>query len=267
MEGYKMAILSKKNLPYTTSEFLACILSRQLVDKTLGLVGANALVPMAACMLAQEIQAPNLTWISGGSGYVNPMPPLVISSSSYRDRAEAVLPMERVLALQGKNIDFFFAGGIQIDKYGKLNLVGVGNPFKKQYSLRGPGSAGVSFISKAKRLFYYTRAHDKRIFVKKLDFISAVPAPPRDLDKQKRIRKPHMIVTPLGVFSFSPPDTPMTPVSIHPGVTREQLIINTGFEFEKNLLNEEIPITMKPTEEELELLRDRIDPRGLLRKN
>jgi glutaconate CoA-transferase subunit B len=258
---------SKKKTKYSTSEFLACILSRQLVDTTLGLVGANALVPMAACMLAQELQAPNLTWISGGSGYVNPMYPLVISSSSYRERAEAVLPMERVLALQGQNIDFFFAGGIQIDKIGRLNLVGVGNPFKAEYKLRGPGSAGVAFLSKAKQVFYYTNRHDKNVFVKKLDFVSAVPSPPRDLDKQKRTKKPHIIVTPLGVFSFSPPDIPVTPVSIHPGITREELIINTGFHFKENLLHVEIPMTMEPTEEELELLRDKIDPKGLLRKN
>lgn len=262
-----MSRIKRNKQPYSMSEFLACILSRQLVDKTLGLVGANALVPMAACMLAQEIQAPNLTWISGGSGYVNPMAPLVISSSSFRDRAEAVLPMERVLTLQGKNIDFFFAGGIQIDKIGRINLVGVGNPLKKRYKFRGPGSAGVAFLSKAKRVFYYTNRHDKNVFVDKLDFISAVPQEPRDLDKQNRIKKPHMIVTPLGVFSFSPPDMPITPVSIHPKVTREELIINTSFKFEENLLNKEIPITMEPSEEEMELLREKIDPKRLLRKN
>ena len=72
---------------------------------------------------------------------------------------------------------------------------------------------------------------------------------------------------PVGVFYFSPPDKPITPVSIHPGVTREQLIINTGFEFDENLLNVEIPMTMAPTEEELEILRDRIDPKGLLQQN
>ena len=86
-------------------------------------------------------------------------------------------------------------------------------------------------------------------------------------NKQKRIKKPHMIVTPLGVFDFNPPERPITPVSIHPGITREQLIINTGFEFDENLLNVEIPTTMAPTEEELELLRDRIDPKGFLKRN
>ena len=251
---------------YSMSEFTACILSRQLVDTTLGLVGANALVPMAACMLAQEIQAPNLTWISGGSGYVNPMYPLVLSSSSYRTRAEAVLPMERIIALQGKSIDFFFAGGLQFDAFGRVNLVGIGKPLNNSYTLRGPGSAGISFLAKAKRVFYYTNRHTKEVFVPQLDYISAVPQPPLDLAKQQRNKKPHMIVSPLGVFSFSPPDEPMFPISIHPGVTREDVIINTGFEFKENLLNVEIPTTMQPTEEELELLREKIDPKGLLKK-
>lgn len=246
------------------SEFMTCILSRHLVDSTLGLVGGNAQVPMAACMLAQQIHAPNLTWISGGSGYVNPMPPLVISSSSYRERAEAVLPMERILGLQGKNIDFFFAGGLQFDATGKVNLVGIGDPFTQEYKVRGPGSAGISFMSQAKQLFYYTNRHTTDTFVKTLDFVSAVPSPPKNLDRINRIKKPHMIVTPLGVFNFEPPGK-IKPVSRHQGVSREDIIINTGFEFEQNLLTEEIPITEPPTEEEIEILRETVDSNRILR--
>lgn len=265
-------ILAQKNKKLThkekhsVAEFFACILSRKLVDNSLGLVGSNSLVPMAACMLAQQMHAPNLTWISGASGYVNPMSPLVISSSSYRSRAEAVLPMTRILALQGKNIDFAFVGGLQFDQFGRINLVGIGDPKNHKYDLRGPGSAGTSFIAKAKQIFYYTYKHHKNVFVKKLDFISAVPSPPKAINKINRVENPHTIVTPLGVFTFSPPDTGITPISIHQGVTREELVINTGFEFKENILNKEIPITIPPSEEELEILRDTIDPKRLLIK-
>ena len=186
---------------------------------------------MAACMLAQELHAPNLTWISGGSGYVNPLPPLVISSSAYRSRAEAVLPMDRILVMQGRNIDFFFAGAMQVDKMGRINLVGTGNPFEDNYKVRGPVIDGVSFASRTKRLFITLNNHDKRIFVKKLDFISAVPRQPSIIDEKTKKVKNHILVTPLGVFDFAPPNKEMKILSIHPGVSFKNVIENTGFKF------------------------------------
>lgn len=258
-------VLSQKG--YALHELLACVLSRELQDKTLGLVGASALVPMAACMLAQEMHAPNLTWISGGSGYVNPLPPLVLSSSAFRARAEAVLPMDRILVMQGRNIDFFFAGAMQVDNLGKINLVGVGNPLKNEYTTRGPGSAGVSFAARTKRLFIYLNNHDKRIFVKKLDFVSAVPQKPVIIDDITKKVKNHILVSPLGVFDFAPPDKTMNIVSIHPGITVQDVIDNTGFPFSKKIDPKTIPITEEPTEEELDILRESIDPHKLLQKS
>lgn len=255
-----------KQEKYSVQELVACALSRELKDNTLGLVGASALVPMAACMLAQEMHAPNLTWISGGSGYVNPLPPLVVSSSAYRSRAEAILPFDRLLVMQGQNIDFFFAGAMQVDNMGRMNLVGVGDPLHNKYVTRGPGSAGVSFSGRTKRLFIYLNHHDKRIFVKKLDFVSAVPQKPMIIDEVTKKVKNHILVSPLGVFDFAPPEKTMNIVSIHPGVTLEQVIENTGFEFSEKIDEASIPITNEPTEDELEILRESIDPKKLLRR-
>ncbi len=251
---------------FSLHELLACVLSRELKDKTLGLVGASSVVPMAACMLAQELQAPNLTWISGGSGYVNPLPPLIVSSSAYRSRAEAVIPMDRILVMQGRNIDFFFAGAMQVDNLGRINLVGVGNPLKNEYTTRGPGSAGVSFAARTKRLFIYLNNHDKRIFVKKLDFISSVPRKPLIIDEETKEVKNHILVSPLGVFEFAPPDKTMSIVSIHPGVSLDDIINNTGFKFTNQTDKSSIPVTEEPTEEELDILRETIDPNKLLRR-
>jgi glutaconate CoA-transferase subunit B len=255
------------NQKYTLKELLACVLSRELKDGTLGLVGASSLVPMAACMLAQEMHAPNLTWISGGSGYVNPLPPLVLSSSAYRSRAEAVLPMERVQVMQGRRIDFFFAGAMQVDKWGRINLVGVGNPLENKYTIRGPGSAGVSFSARAKRLFIYLNRHNKRIFVDNLDFVSAVPQKPEIFDEEKQKMKNHLLISPLGVFEFAPPSKSLYPISVHPNVSLEDVIRNTGFDFDNSFDKKNLFTTIEPSEEELEILRETVDPQKLLQKN
>jgi glutaconate CoA-transferase subunit B len=51
--------------------------------------------------------------------------------------------------------------------------------------------------------------------------------------------------------------------SVHPGVTVEQVIANTGFEL---IIPEGVPTTEPPTKEELWLLRNRIDVEGVLRE-
>ena len=51
--------------------------------------------------------------------------------------------------------------------------------------------------------------------------------------------------------------------SVHPGVKVEDVIQNTGFEL---IIPDKVPITKPPTEEEIDILRNRIDVEGFLRK-
>ena len=50
--------------------------------------------------------------------------------------------------------------------------------------------------------------------------------------------------------------------SVHPGVTVEQVLENTGFEV---IVPDNVPQTAVPTPEELWTLRERIDIEGMLR--
>jgi glutaconate CoA-transferase subunit B len=51
--------------------------------------------------------------------------------------------------------------------------------------------------------------------------------------------------------------------SVHPGVSVDQVVQNTGFEL---LIPPQVPVTAAPTEEQLHVLRSRIDVGGALRK-
>ncbi|HEX6510868.1 MAG TPA: CoA transferase, partial [Chloroflexota bacterium] len=58
---------------YSTAELMVVALARELRDGDLAMTGATSEVPVAACLLAQQLQAPNLTLILP-SGVVNPRP-------------------------------------------------------------------------------------------------------------------------------------------------------------------------------------------------
>jgi len=73
---------------------------------------------------------------------------------------------------------------------------------------------------------------------------------------------PKLCVTPLCVMDFTEVEKRMRLVSLHPGVTLDEVKANTGFELE---IPDIIPTTVVPTEDELTILRSRVDLNGLLR--
>jgi glutaconate CoA-transferase subunit B len=50
-------------------------------------------------------------------------------------------------------------------------------------------------------------------------------------------------------------------ISVHPGVSVEEVLENTGFEL---LVHEEVTETEPPTREELDLLRNEVDSAGIV---
>ena len=64
------------------------------------------------------------------------------------------------------------------------------------------------------------------------------------------------VVTNLGTFDFDTPDHRMRLRSVHPGVTVEDVVEATGFE----LVIDEFDESRLPTDEELRLIREVLDP-------
>ncbi len=66
------------------------------------------------------------------------------------------------------------------------------------------------------------------------------------------------VVTNLGVFDFNGPNHQLQLLSIHPGVSIEDIIENTGF----NIAIKSDEETTLPSDEELTLIREVLDPMG-----
>ncbi len=242
----------------TKGELMTAVMARSLNDDEVVIMGAFSALPMLASRLAQVTHAPNLTFICGGSGAINPvLEPLPESSCDDRLlKAECVYSLPDVIDLEARpEIDVFFAGGLQIDAKGSCNLVGIGKPGELKF--RGPGSVGLPFLSRAGRCIIYTMAHNTRNFVPEVDFISG----PGFIDEELLGGGPSLVVTPLCVMDFE--DKKMRLKSTHPGITVESVQENTGFEL---IIPDDVGETTLPTEEELNQMR-RIDPLGSARES
>jgi glutaconate CoA-transferase subunit B len=248
---------------YTTKELIVCCLSREIRDYEFSVVGSYSEIPMAAMLLAKKTHAPNLNFYSVLG--LNMKGPIFHSSTDYRnfkgmeDRAD----MDKILSVLTKGVDFFFASAIQVDKCGNVNLSCIGDHKKPLF--RGPGPAGLaSLTNSSKRFYIYIPSHKKRTLVERVDFISGAGFL-GGYDERRNLGLsggPCKIITELCIFDFNENTKHARLKSIHPGVSIDYIRENTGFEL---IMSDNISTTGPPTDEELKILRNEIDPSGILR--
>jgi len=258
--------MNSLNDPVAPAEIIACVIARNFIDEEIAALGAASQLAMAAVKLAQRTHAPNLSWMSGGSGAINSQLPLLLESAAdYRNlfQAEYRYSMEDAVDLQMRGrLHTGLLGGMQVDKFGNLNMVCVGD--YDHPKVRGPGSVGLPFAAAFGRLFIYLQHHSAQVLVEKVDFVSG---PGHSPERAKWVipgsTGPQLIVTPLALFDFDTPDKSARLVSVHPGHTVEEVLAKTGF---KPHLANPVVSTEPPSEEELRLLRTEIDIHGVLRR-
>jgi glutaconate CoA-transferase, subunit B len=250
---------------YSNDELMTVLLARELRNEDLAVTGASSLVPVAACLLAQIMHAPDLTLITP-AGVVNPASSRLYRSASdgrWVEGAEAVGTAYDLFEMsENGRLDVMFYGGVQIDRRGNINLTGTGYGADGLPQFRGPGLANTSFAVVSKRILLFSAAHTARTFVEKVEFLTAAGHLDGPGDRETlgiTTEGPVVCVTPLVTFEFDT-EKCMQVRSIHPGVDPDDVVRNTGFP----LRMASWPRTAAPTSEELSLLRRFVDPSGEL---
>lgn len=252
-------------------EKLAVLLARDMTDGEKAIIGTNSDIQLAACNLARNMQAPRLWWISGPGGMVNPTRDHLLSTADYEnlESAEAWMDLPNMIDLIDWQIHFFdFAilSALQVDRFGNINTVVVGDQHKPR--VRGPGTVGISALcGLAKRFYVFVTRHDRSAFVPRVDFLCGAGHMEGGNSREQMGLPPggpKLVLSPLGVFDFEPRSKAMRVRSVHPGVTLEQIHEATAFDL---IVDGTPPVTDMPTVEELRILRQVVDRRGdLLRK-
>ena len=256
----------------TVKEIMATVLARDLVAGEWVEVGANLPVPRAGVLLAHLTRGPNMTvMIAMTKANVQSEPiieefELITDQRAMRWAEAYYIHNDLVENMKFRRKGVFFAGALQIDPYGNSNLIGIGSDYKK-LKFRGPGAIGVCNATVMNSRFHLVlNSHDKRILVPKCDFISAFGWGSGGDDARTKIGLPgggpKYVVTPLCVMDFEEGSKRMRLKSVHPGVSVEDVVTNTGFEI---IIPKIVPQTEAPSKEELKVLRERIDVRGALR--
>jgi len=218
---------------YTPHELMAVCLSRDVVNGETVACGANSPVPASALVLAKYLHAPDNEVIVLGSRTYYPFSGSGIEFFEFANRG---------------GLDLFHVSGGEIDVHGNTNLHAIGDYEAPDVRLPGAFGTPVLFFV-AGRINLFRNEHTRRSLVEQVQFITCPADPPEGV---RMGRGPNVFVTPMAVFRMDRPRGRFQLESAHPGVTREELIDNTGWALD---LPDEVPVTAPPTAEELAALR------------
>ena len=256
--------MSSAKASYTKAELLAVMTSRLLEDKKTVFVGIG--LPMAAALLAQLTRSPALSIIFEG-GIIAPElkhgeMPLSTNEVRAGRRAMAFCDITDIFLYQQRGyIDYGLLGAAQIDQYGNINTSVIGD-FNRP-KVRFPGSGGANDIASSSTRVLITLIHEKRRFVKKVDFVTS---PGYLTGNNSRMNSglifggPFKVITDLGIMGFDQKSKRLKVEAIQSDATIQQIRENTGFEL---LIAESLQKIEAPREDELRILRE-IDPEKVM---
>jgi len=242
-------------------ELMICLASRYLEDDSIVVVGTGA--PCAAAMLAQKMYSPQLMIMfeAGGIGPLLPSMPISVGDSRTFYKALVAGSMPEVMeTCQRGLVDYTFLGGAQIDQYGNINSTMVGSDYQKP-KVRFPGSGGANDLASFCWKTMMITPQDPRRFTEKIDFITSpgyLTGPgAREAAGLPPGGGPYKVITNLCVIGFDDKTKRMKVESTHPGISRDNIAENTGFEM---LWAADLTVSEPPSAEELKCLREEVDP-------
>jgi glutaconate CoA-transferase subunit B len=251
---------------YEIHELMVCRIAAEMRDpgEHVTVLGSFTPLAYAAYMLAKLTHAPD-AWMVGYNAIG--MLPVELSftgaeAAAYRGSlARLSYTANGHLVHLGTHGLLECVSSAQMDGDGAINLSTIG-PYDAP-KVRLPGGAGApEVVQNYRRVLAYFSRHDARTLVEKVDFATGRRMP---ISADRRAAEglvtdgPMRILTPLAVLAKDDDARPFAIETLHPGVTAQEVVANTGFAL---AVPEDIPTTAVPTAQQLELLRTRIDPFG-----
>ena len=255
--------------PARTSEIMAVAGARELRDGEAVVVGLG--LPQVACVLAKRTHAPGLTsLLEIGVVNMNPIDtPVGLADSRIFHGGTCWSGFLDVLGMNLHRgvVDVGFLGALELDRYGNINTTllkeGKEGPDHRPEKVRYfNGSAGGNDVaSLAKRVIVILR-HEKRKLPAAVAHLTSPGFAGGGTRASLGLRGggPHRVITDMAVLGFDPETREAALLSVHPGISTQAVQEHTGFPLR---MPSKVPETPLPTPEELRLLREEIDPRGV----
>ncbi|MFA5139323.1 MAG: CoA-transferase [Elusimicrobiota bacterium] len=259
--------MASETTTYTPTEMMASVAARELKDGDVVFVGIG--LPNLACNLARAMHAPRLVLIyeSGAVGAVPDRLPVSIGDPSLVTGSLMVSSMADIFQsfLQGGKIQVGFLGGAQIDRWGNINTTVIGGYGKPKVRLPGAGGASAIAIS-AQRTLVVSKLN-KRAFPEKVEFVTSPGFRHPSGVTRKELGMPGggpvKVITDKCVLEYDESFGELVASALYPGVTLADVKAGVGWDLKSK---KTLPVIPAPSEKELKLLREVLDPKKLYLK-
>jgi glutaconate CoA-transferase subunit B len=243
---------------YTQSELMIAAASREIGDGELVFVGMR--LPMLAFLVARRTHAPSAIGLfENGIVRETPATELLYTMGdppNLRGATQCGQMIDVMGFLQQGRVQVGFLGAAEIDRFGNLNTTWGHRDREAQ---RLPGSGGACDIACLARRTVVLLAHERSRLCERVSHITSpgygsgngwrrVQGLPADSG-------PSAIITTLGVLRFGP-DGEAYLASVHPGISVEEVLANTGWTLR---VADDLLETIPPSDEELLVMRE-LDP-------
>jgi len=261
----------------TLGELMIYQLALTIEDGILAFHGFGSPLVQLALHLAKRSHAPNLVLVAGATYAVNPKPVFLTPTSNdfaMSLGSECDLNIEELfdLAASGR-MGRMFLSGLQIDRWGNMNVTRLGDAGHLRLKLPG-GGGGCNLSSDADHITIWTAAHrsppdqyGRRRFrlVERCDFVTSVGHRTTDGKPRSELpyrgKGPDCIVTDLGLFDFDATGQARLK-AVYPDTSAALVAENTGFDFP---VADDLAMVPMPEPDMIELIR-RLDPMQIHRR-
>ena len=216
-------------------------------------------IPSIGARLARLTVTPDLVLTDGEAALMANTPSVSADRSGFV--LEAWLPYRRVFDVVWSGRRHVMMMATQVDRFGNQNISCIGDWARPKTQLIGVRGAPGNTINHTTS--YWVPAHSTRSFVAHVDMVGGV-----GYDRARaagpaavRFHEIRVVISNLGVFDFETPDHAMRLRSVHPGVEVADVTEATGFAL---VIPDDVPTSRLPDPDELELIREVLDP-GRLR--
>ncbi|MDQ6642837.1 MAG: CoA transferase, partial [Chloroflexota bacterium] len=233
--------MSTSTITYVTlSEVMIYQVARTIKDGELVFHGYGSPVPTLAMLLARHTHAPHMIHVEGATYSINPEPPFLPPTSNdwVLERGSSIaLGISDLFDIAARgDMGRMFLSGVQVDRYGNLNVTAIGSSDTPRVKLPGSGG-GCNLSGDVQHITIWTSGHrapknkaGKQLFrfVDHIDFVSSIGQMTRDGISRTALGLrgggPEWIVTELGVFDFDPVTHILRLCALYPDTTVQDVL-------------------------------------------
>lgn len=246
---------------YSLAELMICAGAEAFRHDGEVLATGIGVIPRLAASLAMKTINQDLMMTDSEAFLLSEPNPIGQRSDEFVQKNETWMGFSRIFDNVWSKKRHAMVGPTQIDQFGQANISALGSDYTRP-KVQMLGVRGFPGNSICHANSFFVPDHNRRVFVSgECDMVASIGKNPARLPKGYSLDDIdlRLVITNLAVMDWQGPNHQLRLLSVHPGVSVDEVIASTGFEI---CVPDTVHVTPAPTVEQLEIIRQ-LDPHNI----